>query len=486
MKNSMNYIQKLSTAGMSLGCLLLFACSVPKRTAAPQEHGIPQAFAKSADSSRSIAAMSRDTFFKDPLLQSLIRDVLAENPDMHIALQRIHTAGAYFKMRKGALLPSVQATATASGTKYGKYTMEGVGNYDTNLSQNIEDDQRVGTDPTPNFWLGLNASWEIDIWGKLRNLKKAARMRYLASVQARQLVASMLTAQTALLYYELVALDNEAAIIRNNVDAQEKALEIVTAQKEAGRATELAVQQLKAQMLNTQSVGYAIRQQIVEAENQMNVLLGRYDGTIARSATISLHDHFYGPVSAGVPAQLLQYRPDVLQAQSELAATHADLMAARAAFFPSLNLSAYTAFNAFKSNLLFAAGSLGSQVAGGLTAPIFQQHQLKAQFRIANAAQEEAFYNFRKTVLDAYKEVLNNLSALDNTRQMYQLKKQEVTALEQGVSISQDLYLTGYATYLEIVSAQKSKLEAQLQLVAMQRNEVNAMIALYKSLGGGS
>jgi len=481
----MNYLPIIKTTALAMSCLWLVSCTVPRRTAMPEIDTPPQAFARAADSSYSIAMLHRDTFFKDPHLQALIRDVLQQNPDMHIALQRIRAAGAYFKMRKGALLPAVQTSANVSATKYGKYTMEGVGNYDTNLSQNIDDDQRVDTDPTPNFWLGLSASWELDLWGKLRNLKKAARQRYLASVQARQLVASMLTAQTALLYYELVTLDNEAATIRENVEAQEKALEIVSAQKDAGRATELAVQQLKAQLLNTQSSGYVVRQQQTEAETQLNALLGRYDGPIGRTAALSIKDNFHPAVSAGVPAQLLQYRPDVLQAQSELAATHADLLAARAAFFPNLNLSAYTAFNAFKSNLLFAAGSLGSQVAGGLTAPIFQQHQLRAQFKINTAAQEEAFQAFRKTVFQAYREVLNNLSALENTRQMYLLKKQEVAALEQGVSISQDLYLTGYANYLEIVSAQKSKLEAQLQLINMQRSEVNALIALYKSLGGG-
>src|SRR5690606_34837382 len=165
----------------------------------------------------SVASITPDQFFPDPHLRALTTLVLQQNPDMQIALQRIKLAGAYLSMSRGALLPSLDAAVSAGGTKFGKYTIDGVGNFDTNLSPNIDEDQKTPVSPTPDMWLGLRTSWEIDLWGRLRNMKKAARLRFLATQQGKDLVTAALVAQTTLLYYELVALDQEAEIIRENI-----------------------------------------------------------------------------------------------------------------------------------------------------------------------------------------------------------------------------------------------------------------------------
>ncbi len=464
--------------------LTFSACRVPKQAALPSQKAIPETFVGNADDTSSMAYISVGTFFPDPKLQALIAEVLQHNPDMQIALQRISVSAAYLSAGRAALFPSLNFQAAASGTRYGKYTMEGVGNFDTNLSPNINDDQRIGVSPTPDFWLGLVASWEIDIWGKLRNMKKSARYRFLASQQGRHLITSQLIAHTAALYYELVTLDAEALIILENISLQEKALEVVEAQKGGGRATELAVQQFKAQLLNTRSAEFSIRQQITEAENNLNALAGRFTGTIERSSAF-MPGSYSELLKVGIPAQLLENRPDLKQAEFELEATRADVKAARAAFFPSITLSAYGAFNAFKSGLLFDPTSLAYQLLGGLTAPIFQRNQLKVQFNVATASQQEAFYQYQKTALNAYREVMNLMSGIDNMQQMFELKKQEVEALGQGVSVANELYVTGYASYLEIVSAQKSKLEAQLELVNLERRMMISLIDLYRATGGG-
>ncbi|GAA4466646.1 TolC family protein [Nemorincola caseinilytica] len=433
----------------------------------------------------AVAGLSPHTFFRDKKLQTIIRDVLQHNPDMNIALQHVRIADATLLASRGALLPSLQANAGASGTRYGKYTMEGVGNYDTNLSPNIEDAQVIGTRPTPNYLLGFSSSWEVDIWGKLSNMKHAARMRYLASQEGVSWVKSMLIARTATLYYDLIALDKEAEIIDKNIRLQERALEIVTIQKAGGRATELAVQQFKAQLLNTRSAEYAIKQRILETENELSALAGKYTMKIERSPDLEPGHHFDERMGTGTPVAMLAMRPDVRQAHAELEATKADANAARAAFFPSLTISAYAAYNAFSGNMLFAASSLGYQLFGGLTAPIFQRHQLRAQFAIANAKQQEAFYAYEKATLNAYREVLNDMNMIENTRQMQLLKEEEVASLSLGIDISNDLYTTGYASYLEIVTAQKSKLDAELQLVNIRRDRIHSNIELYRALGGG-
>ncbi|WP_118951640.1 efflux transporter outer membrane subunit [Taibaiella helva] len=481
----MNQIMNiLKIATLTVCCTLTFSCVVPKRAALPELKPLPDHFAY--DSSRVQAPLlSRDSFFKDPHLKQLLNNVLDHNPDMHIALQRIATAGAWLMSSRGALLPAISLGANASATHFGKYTMEGVGNFDTNLSPNIDDDQKIGTSPTPDFWLGINASWEADLWGKLRAQKEGARRRFLASVQGADMVRSMLVAQTATLYYELVMLDREQAVLEENLGLQERALEIVTVQKEAGRATELAVQQFKAQGYSTKAALRAIKQRIAEATNELNALAGRYDGSITRDALQPLDQLFHPQPGSGVPAGLLRQRPDIRQAESQLLAAHADLAAARAAFFPSVNISAYTALNAFKGSLLLSGASLGYQLLGGLTAPVFQKNQLRAQHRLATAQQQESYYQYERSVLNAYKEVINQMSGIRNLAQTDSLKQLEVDALSNGIGISEELYLTGYASYIEIVAAQKSKMEAELQLIGVKRDEIYAFINLYKSLGGG-
>ncbi len=480
MKGSKIYLWQVPLIAM----FLYASCAVPKQAALPPEKQMPEAFPGAVADNVSIAAITPDKFFPDPHLRALTALVLQHNPDMQIALQRIKTAGAYLSMSRGALLPSLGAAVSAGGTRFGKYTIDGVGNFDTNLSPNIDENQKTPVSPTPDMWLGLRTSWEIDLWGRLRNMKKAARLRFLATQQGKNLVAATLVAQTTLLYYDLVALDKEAGIIRENIELQEKALEVVEAQKAGGRATELAVQQFKAQLLNTRAAAHRVGQQINAAENQLNALAGRYAGTIGRGSEL-ISASFPRIIETGVPAQLLLHRPDLQQVQSELMASKADVAAARAAFFPALNISAYTAFHSFNPGLWLGAASLGYQFLGGLTAPIFQRNQIRGHFNIATAAQETVFFEYQKTALNAYREVITLLQEIDAGREIRQLKQQEVTALEQGVLAANDLYVTGYASYLEIVAAQKSQLEAQLQLVNTERNMMISLITLYQSLGGG-
>lgn len=478
----MNYRCNLSTLlAVSSSLLLAASCRVPALHPQHPAEQLPQHYASLTDSLLSVP-QSATSFFSDPHLQALLQDVLRKNPEIKIAEEELLVAGAFFKIRKGSLLPSLRVDANAGATRYADYTMEGVGNYDTNLSSNIDDDQKVGTNPTPDFWVGLNSSWELDIWGKLRNLKKAARMRYLASQQGLAFTKTMLTAQTALLYYELVGLDKELKVVNDNVRLQEKALEIVEAQQSVGRATSLAVQQFKAQLLSSRAAAYRIQQRIRIAENNLNALTGRYGQPVQRSDSFLMSRQGIG--GTGNPSVLLQNRPDLREAEFELAATKADAAAARAAFFPSLNIGAYTAFRAFRSSLLFRPGSLGYQLAGGLAAPIFEKNQIRGQFNISNARQEQAYFRYRQKIWNAYREVSNQLYVLESMQEVIQLKEQEVAALEQGVSISNDLYLTGYATYLEIVSAQKNKIIAQLELIQSEKDRAFALVELYKSAGG--
>ena len=393
-------------------------------------------------------------------------------------------ARANIKMSQGAFLPSVDAIISAGADKYGDYTMNGVGNYDTNLSPNIGKDQHIPTNPTTDLFLGLRSAWEIDIWGKLKSKKKAAYARYLASDKGRQWVTTQLVAEVARLYYELMAQDDNMAIIQRNIQLQEKAFYIVQAQKEGGRATELAVQQFNAQLLHTKGFLYEIKQSITVVENALNVLLGRYPQPITRSNSIQ-QQPLPQQLLAGIPSGMLRRRADILQAELELAANKANTDAARKAFLPSLNITPYLAVNAFSPSLLFSAGSLVYGALGGLTAPVFNKYQLKSSLAIANAEQATALYGYQKTILQGFSEVVTNLQAMENYKNFYQLKEDEARVLQSAVITANDLYLNGAANYLEVITAQKGVLDAELEVITGKRALFVASVDLYRSLGGG-
>ena len=392
-------------------------------------------------------------------------------------------ARAAYSYTQGFLLPQVNLGASAGVDRYGAVTQNGVGNFDTNLSNNISGEKQI-PNPTPDYFLGARSTWEIDLWGKLHNRRKAAYIRFLASQEGRHLVITSLVAEIARYYYALLALDGEQEILQKNIDLQQNAVELVRVQKLAGRVTELAVQQFTAQLLNTRSRQRRVQQQIVETENQLNRLAGRYPQPVVRGKSLQEWE-LPGQVLAGLPAQMLSRRPDIRQAELELQATNVDIDVARAAFLPSLNLSAYVGLNSFRAASLFNPASIAAGVLGGLTAPVFNRRFLKANYSQSVAQSREAFYRYRQTILTGFSEVVTNLRGVENYRAVADLQAQEVDVLEQAVATSNDLFAGGYASYLEVITAQRSVLEAELSLITTKQAQFLALTELYRAVGGG-
>ncbi|MFL9482623.1 TolC family protein [Chitinophagaceae bacterium LWZ2-11] len=466
-----------------LSAIAMLACNVAKPLQDPQRITVPDSAYEYTDSLQ-IDKPSLHTFFKDPYLQKLIDSTLKNNQDALIALQRIDIAKSSLLMSKAAMLPTLNATVSAGFDRYGDYTMNGVGNYDTDLSPNISKDQKIPIPITPDYFAGFRSQWEADIWGKLKSKKKAALVRFTATQQASVFIRTSLSAQTASLYYSLLALDNELKIIERNIELQEAALEVVKIQKEGGRATELAVKQFQAQVYNTSAFRHKIKQQIAVIENELNFLQGGYPGRIERDSSLT-EKYLPQQLRAGIPSSLLLYRPDIQEAELQLAASKADIQTARAAFYPSLNITSYIGINAFKPALLFNPASIAFGMLGGLTAPIFNQKQIKANHAIALAQNKEAYYVYQKTVLNAVKEVAVTLQKIEETKKMLVLKEKETEALYSAISSAKDLYISGYATYLEIILAQKSALDAELELNQIKKDQLLLSIDLYRQLGGG-
>lgn len=449
----------------------------------PEAKQVPATYGANGDTASTIARIPVRNFFRDSLLLSLLDEALRENFDLRKAHQRVLMSQANVRAARGAFLPTLTGVATAGQRRFGEYTMDGIGNFDTNFSNNIGDDKRI-PERLPDYYLGLQSSWEVDIWGKLRNAKRAAAARLLATEEGRRWVTTWVVTEVASLYYDLLSLDNELAIVNKNIVLQERAFEVVKVQKLAGRANELGVRQLSAQLLNTQGLRAQLHQEIVEVENQLNFMLGRFPQPIQRGKPI-MEQRLPESLQTGVPAQMLARRPDVQRAAYLLAAAKADVHAAHAAFFPSLTLSASVGLQAFDLSKLFNVGSLAYSLLGGATAPILNRNQIRSQFQVASAQGMEAFYEYQQASLDAYRDVINNLSRMHNYDSMSRYKTEELNDLKLAVDASNYLFATGFATYLEVIAAQRGVLDAELTLAQIRRDQFKSVIGLYRSVGGG-
>lgn len=459
-------------------CLAVVSCT-PKLAPLAASKVVPESFEKSTDTN-TIAVTPWRTYFKDPNLINLIDTALKNNQELLITLQEIEIAKNDIRVRKGALLPQVGVGAGAGIEKVGRYTSQGAGDASTEISPGKE-----MPDPLGDLKIAAYAHWEVDIWKKLRNSKKAAVSRYLATVEGKNFVISSLIAEVADSYYELVALDNQLAIVKQTIALQSNALEIVKFQKQAARSTELAVQKFQAEVMASRSMEFELLQKIKETENTINFLLGQYPQEIKRDSVV-FDAGLPAIVQAGIPAQLLANRPDIKQAELELEAAKLDVKTARAEFYPSLDITAAVGFNAFKSNYLFKMPeSLLYSLVGDVVAPLINRNALKAEYSSANARQIQALYNYERTILSAYLEVSSQLSKINNLEKSYDLKSQQVAALNRSIDVAGDLFKSARVDYFEVLMTQRDALESKLELIETKKAQLNALVHVYRDLGGG-
>lgn len=464
--------------------LLLTSCNIPQKIAKPDNISrIPATYLQAAADSNNIATKPWKTFFAESMLQQLIDTALANNPDLLSAAQQINIAGTYVSMSKALTMPTLDAVVNLQADRYAFYTMNGVGNADLNKSSNITPDMRI-PDVVPDLLIGLRSQWEIDVWGKLRNMKKSAAFRYLATVQGRLFLQTNIVAEVAYRYYELLGLDYEIEVVRKNIRLQEQALEIVRAQKLGGRATELAVLQFEAQTKRTRGIEFAVKQQIAETENRLNMLLGRYPQQITRGSSL-MELSVLTKLSTGIPANLLLNRPDVNAAMHQLTAAYADVAAARAMYYPSFNISPFIGFQGFRLPSFFDATSIAAGIAGNITGPIFNRKKIRGQYRINEAQAKQAWLTYNKLMQTAVMEVQNSLQGMDNLNNQFILKEGEVASLATAIGTANDLYTNGYANYLEVITAQKSLLDAEIEMTLLKKVQLQTIVALYRAAGGG-
>ncbi len=477
MSNNKKHILQL-VAGCFLA-LMIVGCNLPATTVRAEKRATPDSYSTLSNDTSNIASIDWHSFFDDVNLASLIDTALKNNQELNIIVQEIAIRKNEIQSRKGEYLPSINLGAGGGIDKVGQFTRNGAVEEGLNIRENTP-----FPDPLGDLQLGLNASWEIDVWKKLRNAKGAAEQRYLSSIEGKNFLITQLVAEIATSYYELLALDNALNIVQQNIDIQTNALEMIKIQKESTRVSQLAVSRFEAQLLHTKNLQYELKQEITEKENSLNFLAGRFPQPISRTPSV-LMETSVTKYASGLPSQLLQNRTDIRSAANELEASKLDIKSAKAAFYPSLDIAAGMGYNAFNPAFLLNPSSIAYNIVGDIAAPLVNRNALKANFSNANARQMQAVYNYEQTVLQAYIDVINELARIDNYSNSYETKNQEVEKLQESVTIATSLFNSARAEYTEVLFTQRDALDAKLELIEVKKNLVVGKILLYKALGGG-
>ena len=444
---------------------------------------LPEVFDE-VNSSENSSQVRIEEFFNDPALICLIHQALVNNQELRILSEDVLIASYEILARQGAYLPFVTAGGGVSLNRFSQYTPEGAG---------IRDDPflpgKFLPNPLPNFFLGPAFFWTPDIWRQLHNAKDAAGMRYFATGEGRNYFVTQLVAEIADNYYGLIALDKRLENLDNIIALQEQSLRFAQAAKEAARGTELAVQRFQAEVRKNQSEKLIVKQEIIQVENRINFLVGRFPQPVQRwtGEFIDLKLHSLG---VGVPSQLLQNRPDIRQAERELAAAGLDVKVARKRFYPVMTITSGVGYEAFNLRYLFITPeALVANVAGQLVGPLINFKAIKADYLGANARQLQTVYNYQRVILNAVTEVINRLSKVEYYRRSIDIKKQQVQSLEASVVAARNLFQNprgeSRIDYLDVLTAQRDLLDARRVLIDTKREQLSAIVNTYQALGGG-
>jgi multidrug efflux system outer membrane protein len=458
--------------------LVLPACQIPKLRQAEMGVALPASF-NGVTSPDNSAELRVDEFYNDPILLQLVCQALATNRELKILEQEVQIARNEILSRQGAFLPLAALRAGAGWDRHSAFTPEGA------AERQLEYLPGRHFPATPgDSLLGLNFFIPLDIWRELRNARDAVRQRYLAAIERRNYFVTRMVADVAENYYGLMALDQRLQTLDRIIEFQQQSLEIARARFKFGRGNELAVQRFQAEVRKNQSEKLIVRQEIIEAENRINFLAGRFPQGVERNSA-GFFDLTIHALSMGVPAQLLQNRPDIRQAERELAAAGLDVKVARARFFPRVDITGFIGYQAFNPKYLFDPEALVFNAAGELAAPVLNRAAIRADYLNANARQLESVYNYQRVIINAVTEVVNRLAMVQNYSRSLEIKRQQLQALEAAVVIANLLFNTARTEYLDVLTSQRDLLDARTVFINTKRQQLSAIVNIYQALGGG-
>jgi efflux transporter, outer membrane factor lipoprotein, NodT family len=442
-----------------MSAVILSGCSVYRKYDRP-DITVPDRYrnVETTDTS-TLATLSWRELFADSKLQSLIDTALTNNTDLAVARLKVKEAEAALFNARLSYLPSVGLNAEGGVSKFDGSTAK-------------------------TYNIGANASWELDIFGKITNAKRGAVAALEGSEAYRQAVQSQLIATVANSYYTLSMLDAQLDVNIRTLETWRKTVRTMEALKKAGKSNDAAVLQAKANVLSLESAQFALRKNITETENALYALVGVTNyPEIKRGSLIDAV--FPDTLVTGVPLQLLANRPDVRQAEHNLAQSFYATNVARAAFYPSISLSGTIGWTNNGGGIVANPGQWLLNAIGSLTQPLFNRGANIANLRIAEARQEEAKLLFRQSLLDAGKEVNNALTAWQTANGQIEIADSQVETLKEAVRKTELLMRHSPTTYLEVLTAQQSLLDAELTALQSRYDRIQSIITLYHALGGG-
>ncbi|HWP90714.1 MAG TPA: efflux transporter outer membrane subunit [Thermodesulfobacteriota bacterium] len=447
--------------------LMLSACMLGPNYSRP-DLDVPQGWRLSVEKANEVANVSWWEQFNDPVLSKYIQTSLEQNKDLKIAIAVVQEYYARLGITRSELFPQLDAAGAAGRIRSSSSFLPSSEGVDRNFNA---------------FVIAFNLSYELDIWGRIRRATEAARAELLSQEEAQRTVILTLVTSVASTYIDLLDLDKRLDIARQTLKSFEESLRLIELQFKGGIVSELEVRQAQSQVESAAVVIPQLETQIAQKENLLSVLLGKNPGAIERGRTI---DELSLPnIPSGQPSDLLEQRPDILQAENQLIAANARIGEAKAEYFPKINLAALLGFETPELDNFFDHSSLFYHFGGVLAQPLFEGGRIIYKVKGAEAHKEQALFNYEQTILNALKEVNDALVGYKNSDAELGIQARQVAVLKDYLRLAELQYDEGLVEYLNVLDAQRQLFDAQLAQAQTQGKHFLNLVGLYKTLGGG-
>jgi multidrug efflux system outer membrane protein len=430
----------------------------------------PKAFIYEVSTAADTANTTWWKQFNDPVLDGYIAEALAHNLNVKVAAANVEQAAGVLTQTRSGLFPQVGYDGTGGRAR-------------TTEAGSTPELARLIPNPQTSYQALLNASWEIDLWGRIRRLSESARANLLATDEARRGVVLSLVASVASNYLTLRGLDEQLNISKQTLGTYAESVRLFTLQFQYGQVSQMNVSQAESQYQTAAAQIPQIESQIAQTENSLSVLLGRNPGPIARGK--SIYELVLPSVPSGLPSELLTRRPDLLQAEETLIAANAQIGAARALYFPTISLTGAAGVGSASLNNLFTGPARVWSYAGQLAGPIFTFGAVSGQVAQAEGAQQSALYSYQFSIQNAFADVENSLVASQKLIQQQAAQEKLVAALKDYARLATLQYNGGYTSYTTVLQAEQSLFPAELALASLRASVFSSSVNIYKAMGGG-
>ena len=413
--------------------------------------------------------------FGDPQLQELIRIALVENRDLKIAIERVEEARARYGFTRADIWPQLDVSGTAGSLRFNAGSLVHTPEGDAGTAEATE---------TDIYSLGINVSWEIDFLGRLRRASEAQRALFLGTQEAQRSAVLTLVADVARAYLELRDFDSRLEIAKRTIVSRQEYVQLAKDRFEGGVTPELDYRQAEAELHRVEAVAFELERLIALKENELSVLIGRNPGPIVRGAALQAQK-LPSEVPAGLPSELLDRRPDIREAEQTLAAATANIGEAKALLFPRISLTGSYGYTSTEFDTLFDGPSKAWNLLGNIVQPLFNSGKNKRRLEITESRQRQVLYDYERTILNAFRETEDALVSYRKSGEISRAQSGRVTAERKVLELAELRYRGGVAAYLEVLDAQRSLFNSELDEAQSTGSHLVALVQLYKALGGG-